>query len=475
MVRLDVDVARFRSVRGACVALVVALACGSSALAQSTEIVPERLEPTRTPNPPAPIEAVPPAPAPVAEVPAATAPIATHTEPRPKVYLMCPQECFEDYLRQELSYFDLVRDPLLAEFTVLIVRQPAANGGERFSVTISRMNEGQDEGSASRSFVSDPAATAAINRSVLRGVVLRGLHVELIGTPYEQAFTVELPARDADAVSHLDDPWNYWVVSPEFSASTDGIGSFFEADFEAGLHVRRITADSKFRNRASYARGFSGYTLEDGSRPRGDVYRWNNRILYSHSLGERLSLGGIVGTWGSEFENTKGHVHGGAVLELNAFPFSQNARRQLRFAYQIGSWSNWYFERTARNRTRETHGYHAFSVIADVNQRWGSVQWIGQLNQFLDEPGLFKVSTGANLTLRIAAGLSISFEGEFAYVKDQITLRQRPVTDLELLLWTAQQPTDHRFYGQISLSYTFGSVFNTIVNPRFARIDLEED
>jgi hypothetical protein len=49
------------------------------------------------------------------------------------------------------------------------------------------------------------------------------------------------------------------------------------------------------------------------------------------------------------------------------------------------------------------------------------------------------------------------------------------VTDVELLLWTVEQPTDFTFELEFSFTYTFGSTHNTIVNPRFDRVDLEED
>jgi hypothetical protein len=69
----------------------------------------------------------------------------------------------------------------------------------------------------------------------------------------------------------------------------------------------------------------------------------------------------------------------------------------------------------------------------------------------------------------------INLEGQASFVRDQINLRQRPITDRELLLWTALQKTSYIFEFQLGFSYTFGSVHNTIVNPRFGRIDLEEE
>lgn len=389
---------------------------------------------------------------------------------------MCPEDCFDAYLRQSLSYFDVVRDPLLAEIALLIVRQPAGNGGIRFTVTPSRVTPlGTETSEVSRSFVADPGASVHAMREALLAVVLRTLYAELLGTPHEQAFTLTLPARDGESLSTQDDPWDYWVFAPEVRGASDGGEGYYYAEITGALTIRRITAPSKLRLRGAYERVLNGFLLEDGARVRGDVQSWTVRTLYAHSLGEHLSLGTIVVTSGSQFENTKGHLHVGAVLEANAFPFAQNARRQLRVAYQIGAWSNWYEEQTVFARLREHRAYHALALIADVNQPWGSVQWVTQANQLIDAPKRYRLRTGLGVTLRLVAGLAISLDGEAAYVRDLITLRERPITDTELLLWTTQQATRYTFDMNVAITYTFGSVLNTIVNPRFERIDLESE
>ena len=103
------------------------------------------------------------------------------------------------------------------------------------------------------------------------------------------------------------------------------------------------------------------------------------------------------------------------------------------------------------------------------------MQWIGQLNAFLDAPELYRLSSGVVLSLRLFEGFAVNLEGEAALVRDLINLRARPVTDNELLLWTVQQPTDYTFKFVFALTYAFGSIHNTIVNPRFARVDLDEE
>ncbi len=265
------------------------------------------------------------------------------------------------------------------------------------------------------------------------------------------------------------------MVSPELRGGGEGGSGYYFADLTTALTLRRLTALHKFRARSSYTRSLSGYRLQSGKRIHGDVYGWENRALYALALGKRWALGAVGTARARESQNLRAHAHGGPLVELNAFPYSENANRQLRFAYQAGAWANWYFEVNKAGLMRELRPYHALSMIVDVNQSWGSVQWVGQANWFLDDPRRYRLGTGAVLSVQLFEGFAVSIEGEGALVRDQISLRQRSVTDQELLLWTTQQPTNYVFEVSLSITYTFGSVHNTIVNPRFARVDLAEE
>jgi hypothetical protein len=394
---------------------------------------------------------------------------------RPTLFLRCPQTCFESYLHERLSYFDFVRAPQLADITLLVVRQPAGNGGERFTVRVAQGAELIEKLEATRTFTAQPGATDHAVRDALVQVALRALHTALESTPHEQAFELELPGRDGVALSALHDPWDYWVIAPELGGEADGERGHYYAELTGSLTVRRVTEASKVRLRGSYTRALSGYDLDDEGWLRGDVYAWETRALYALSIGRHWALGATVTGRGSEFENLERHVHGGPLGELNLFPYVESQRRQLRLVYQVGPWASAYLEPTEAGLMHELRPYHALSIIADAHQPWGSVQWAGQLNMFIDDPKLYRLSTGASITLELFRGLALGLEGKAAYVRDLVNLRGREITDDELILWTAQQRTDYTFEVGVSFIYTFGSIHNTIVNPRFERVDIEEE
>lgn len=392
--------------------------------------------------------------------------------PRPNLHLTCPQTCFEDYLRQELSYFDIVRDRHQSDLTLLVVRQKAANGGERISVSLLRQGAPAEP---ERVVTTQPAAQPEQIRKQLLDEVLAALYQELADTPHRAAFQLALPQRRDGSLSRLQDPWDHWVASPELTGYVEAESNFHFVELHGALTLRRVTERHRLRLRGSYERKLNRFILEDGAEITGNFHEWGGSLSYAHAVGRRWAVGFTATERASEYENLRGHLHGGAVVEANLFPYSENASRQLRLAYQAGPWLEWYIEPTREGLLHQLRPYHALTLVADANQRWGSVQWAFQLNSLLDEPSKWRLGSAAVVSLRLFEGFAVLLQGRAALVRDQLSLRARPLTDPELLLGNVQQPTDHHVDFQFGFSYTFGSVHDTIVNPRFGRLDLEED
>lgn len=57
--------------------------------------------------------------------------------------------------------------------------------------------------------------------------------------------------------------------------------------------------------------------------------------------------------------------------------------------------------------------------------------------------------------------------GSFALVHDQISLPLGGSTLEDVLLQRKMQATDYSYYTSFGFTYTFGSIYNNVVNPRF--------
>ena len=75
----------------------------------------------------------------------------------------------------------------------------------------------------------------------------------------------------------------------------------------------------------------------------------------------------------------------------------------------------------------------------------------------------------AELSLRIARGLSVASEVNASRIRDQLSIPARGATDEEILLRLRRLESGYEYSFQVSLTYTFGSIFSSIVNPRFGQ------
>jgi hypothetical protein len=89
------------------------------------------------------------------------------------------------------------------------------------------------------------------------------------------------------------------------------------------------------------------------------------------------------------------------------------------------------------------------------------------LSQHLNKLSRYRISTFASADVRLFKGFSFNFFGGYDRIRDQIALRKGGATSEEVLLRRRQLATGHSYFMGFGISYSFGSIFNTVVNPRF--------
>jgi hypothetical protein len=126
-----------------------------------------------------------------------------------------------------------------------------------------------------------------------------------------------------------------------------------------------------------------------------------------------------------------------------------------------------YEEETIFGKTEETLGSQEVEVTFDFEQPWGDSRIRARYNSFLNDLGKNSTSVSGNLRFRVVRGLSLNVNASTSLVRDQLHLAKEDLSDEEILLERRQLATDSRYSISFGFSYTFGSIFNNVVNPRF--------
>jgi hypothetical protein len=154
-------------------------------------------------------------------------------------------------------------------------------------------------------------------------------------------------------------------------------------------------------------------------------------------------------------------------IEYDLFPYSESTRRQLRMLYSIGYNYVNYIDTTIYDQTEEGHLQHSFSASYEVVQKWGSINVSFEYSNYLHDWSKNNLSLDGFIDLRIAKGLSVNFGGGASLIHDQLGLVKGGATTEEVLLQRKELATQFQYFTSFGFSYTFGSIYNNVVNPRF--------
>lgn len=154
-------------------------------------------------------------------------------------------------------------------------------------------------------------------------------------------------------------------------------------------------------------------------------------------------------------------------IEYNLYPYSESTHHQLRFLYGIGVSLNQYNDTTIYDKTEENLGQHQLQIAYQVQEKWGSINMSFEYSNYLHDFSKNRIELDGYVTVRIIKGLSVSLRGGVARIRDQLSLPKGEYSEADVLLQLHELATGYSVDGGISLTYTFGSIFNNVVNPRF--------
>jgi hypothetical protein len=117
--------------------------------------------------------------------------------------------------------------------------------------------------------------------------------------------------------------------------------------------------------------------------------------------------------------------------------------------------------------TREALPTHDLNLDVEARQPWGQVSASVGFSQYLSAADKYRVEMFGMTEIRLKKGLSFNVGGGGSWIRDQIYLPKGEATTEESLVRQRQLKTSYSYSLYFGISYTFGSIFNNIVNPRF--------
>ncbi len=379
-----------------------------------------------------------------------------------KVFIDC-SSCDMSFTRQEIPWINYVRDVREAQVYVLVTRQNSGNGGDLYTYIFNGLDDyaGMDD---TLTYTSNPHETSTEIRERRTTLMKAGLLRFAVRTPLIHEIAITHGGEIGQEV--VTDNWRNWVfeisTSPEYSAEE----RYKRLSLRNSVRATKITPDIKLEIDFDQSYTKQRFIEEDLDTT---YLRSSERIenLFVKSFGDHWSAGMIWEMNSSTSENYDFNTTIMPSIEYDLFPYSEATHRQLRFLYSIGYQYSNYSDTTIYNKTHEHLFGQQLRVAYQIQKKWGSIYFSMRGLNYFHDFSKHMISSDLFARIRVFKGLSVTLNLEAARINDQLSLRKGELSEAERLLRLKEQATGYQFETGIGLSYTFGSIYNNIVNPRF--------
>jgi hypothetical protein len=385
-----------------------------------------------------------------------------------RVYLDCQSYCDKDYIKREIPFVDYVNDRFQSNIYILINSQTTGSGGRDYKLQF----VGQENFKGvvdTLSYIRQSTATDDEDRQLMVQTIKMGLvkYIARTDKVKDLQITYNNPGQtEGDSESEEKDPWNLWVFNLRVNGFLNGDKNYSSNSFSTGASASRVTEEVKTTTSISY-------NLNENRFGEGeDAFRFTNRNYYGSnttvwSVTDHWSAGFYASAQKSDFGNYDSFLSLSPAVEYNLFPYSESNNHYVGFMYKVGPRYFDYKEETIFFETSELRFRQEISLDLSFNQKWGQISGSASFGHYFHDFEKNRLSFSTFTDLRLYKGLSLTFNGYYAFQRDQLNIIKGDITNEDLLTRRRQLNSNFSFYTSFGIRYRFGSLFNNVVNPRF--------
>lgn len=383
----------------------------------------------------------------------------------PDFFLDC-HECDFTFVRQELPFVSFVRDPQLADVHILVTDTDTGGGGNKFFFNFIGMKDFKGLNYEYSVTTKQSDTDDDVRRALLK-IIKIGILPYYSRTSFIENLNVDIEEKESRTANEIvTDKWKNWVFRIDAGGEFQKEKSQNEFSVTTGIRIQKITDKWKTRMDGRYEINQENY-YDEGEliTDRQDTKEIN--ADYIKSLSEKWSAG-IFGSYLSRnYLNIRNSFGFNAGVEYNFFPWSECNRRIFTIRYMPGLKFNSYYEETIYDKKQETYFSEALSLNLELIQPWGeadiSLTGMHHFGDFSKNRLIFE----SDVSVRLTKNLSVFCEFQTQAVHDQIYLPKGDASLEDILLRRRKLETTYEINGRVGLRFTFGSIYNNVVNERF--------
>ncbi len=379
-----------------------------------------------------------------------------------RIFFDC-SSCDTDYIKEKISFVNYVRDRNDAQLHILITYENTGSGGQKQSFYFIGQKEfaGQVD---TLSFFLKADATNDETREKQVNILKLGLVRYVAKTPYADKLMISY--KEEEKAEEITDKWNSWFFEIHGSAFFNGEKSYKSLSAWSSFNAQRVTEELKVELGMFYNFSENTYVFDDTT-----IISTTNSKSFNHllvkSINDHWSFGYDIYLNSSLYQNLDFSARLYPSIEYNIFPYSESNRKQIRILYGLGPKFYNYIDTTIYDKEEELLFAQKLGVALEFKEKWGSISTSIQASNYFHDFKMKHLSLYTYVNLRLFKGLSLRINAGASIIHDQLNLPKGDISSEDVLLRRKQLASQYSYWGSVGLNYSFGSIYNNVVNPRF--------
>jgi len=263
------------------------------------------------------------------------------------------------------------------------------------------------------------------------------------------------------------DRWDKWIFNIDIGGSFENEESKRELGYNLGARIEKITLDWKTEFEYDLNNNVETF-IDNENEITNEQKKMRISADYVKSLSHHWSLGAFADYYSDTYLNTKNNLSARTGIEYNIFPWELSDRKMLAFRYTFGNEYKQYFRETIYDKMNELLWFESAEIEFDIIQPWGEIETTLEARHYFHDFSKNSINLETDLSMRLSKQFSLFFELRAVVIHDQLYLIKDEGASLEdLLLERRKLATAYEFGGDVGFRFTFGSIYNNIVNERF--------
>jgi len=378
------------------------------------------------------------------------------------VFLDCSYYCDEAFIKEKITYINYVRDRKEADLHILITQENNGSGGYNYTfffIGLKKFSTKSDTLILSLSF----DVTTDEKRLQFVKILKLGLTQFVIHTSVYNDLSIEYDKPTENEV--IIDKWNYWVFDISSDCFINGDANYSEFYLYSSLSATKVTENWKLSFSAGNNYNKSIYEY-DGEEIIGLNTSYYNQNKIVKSINNHFSLGGIVSVSNSSYSNYKFFLKVHPAIEYDLFPYSKSNRKIFTATYSVGYQYMNFYDTTIYNKIEEKLLAQEFILYYKTIQKWGNINISAKESNYLHDFSKNRLDISTTINLRVFKGVSVYVNGGYSFIHNQLSIPKNNADIEDILLQQRMLATSYSYWASIGISFTFGSIYNNIVNPR---------